>query len=115
LSTIVSTCFLDTDVDEFKMEASSIFNKVDRNPQSMTWREIIQLLKDKYRSLEGLNRWPHKGKKSHADEISVLNGTISTLQQKVNEFSKGNGNKGNQDGSDGEKMLQLWRDWPLQA
>jgi hypothetical protein len=96
LSTIVATCYLDTDVDEFKMEASSIFNMVDQNPRCKSWRSIIQQLKDKYRSLDGLNRWPHKGKKSQADEISALKVTIDTLQQKVNEFQKG-GSDGNQD------------------
>ena len=42
LSTVVATCFLDTDVDEFKLTASSIFNKVDLDPSCMTWRQIIQ-------------------------------------------------------------------------
>ena len=64
LSTVVATCFLDTDVDEFKLTASSIFNKVDLDPSCMTWRQIIQELKTKYRSLDGLGRWPHKTKKN---------------------------------------------------
>jgi hypothetical protein len=100
LSTIVATCYLDTDVDEFKMEASGIFNQVDHNPKSMHWRQIIQQLKDKYRSLDGLNRWPHKGKKSHADEISALKGTINTLQQKVNGLNKSKGNQENGGGNE---------------
>ena len=83
LSSVVATCFLDTDVDEFKLTASTIFNKVDVNPSCMTWRQIIQELKTKYRSLDGLGRWPHKNKKSPADEIAALKGTLNKLTQKM--------------------------------
>lgn len=89
LTCLVAQCFLDTDVDEFKMAASAIFNKVDRNPNSMTWRAIITDLKDKYRSLVGLNRWPHKNKKTSTDELSALKGTINMLTQKVDNLRSG--------------------------
>ena len=88
LSTLVAQCYLDTDVDEFKLAASALFNHVDVNPKAVTWRQIIQELKNKYCSLEGLNHWPHKSKRSQAEEITALKGTINTLQQKVNGFEK---------------------------
>lgn len=83
LSSVVATCFLDTDVDEFKLAASTIFNKVDVNPSCMTWRQIIHELKTKYRSLDGLGRWPHKHKKNPADEITALKGTLNKLTQRM--------------------------------
>ena len=83
LSTVVATCFLDTNVDEFKLTASSIFNKVDLDPSCMTWPQIIQELKTKYRSLDGLGRWPHKTKKNPADEIAALTGSLNKLTQKM--------------------------------
>ena len=83
ISSLVAQCYLDTDVDEFKLVASQIFNQVDSNPASKAWRGIITDLKAKYRSLDGLGRWPHKGKKDLADEIALLNGTVNSLTQKL--------------------------------
>lgn len=102
LSTLVAQCFLDTDVDEFKLEASSIFNRVDRNPSAMGWRSIIKELKSKYRSLEGLGRWPHKSKKSPADELAALKGSLNKLTQSVGEMKNGSsgGVKGKRDMSE---------------
>ena len=93
LSTVVATCFLDTDVDEFKLTASSIFNKVDLDPSCMTWRQIIQELKTKYRSLDGLGRWPHKTKKNPADEIAALKGSLNKLTQKMEGMHQNKDNK----------------------
>ena len=98
LSTVVAQCFLDTDVDKFKLEASAIFNRVDLNPASMNWRQILVKLKTKYRSLEGLGRWPHKGKKSLPDEMAALKGTINKLTQQLQQ--KGNSGGGH-NGSNG--------------
>ena len=94
LSSLVAQCFLDTDVDEFKLEASSIFNKVDRDPRSMQWRAIITDLKTKYRSLEGIGRWPHKNKKDVlTEEIALLNGTVNSLTQKLEDLRGSQGQK----------------------
>ena len=93
LSTLVAQCFLDTDVDEFKLCASHIFNQVDLNPSAMTWRGIITDLKVKYRSLVGLDCWPHKNKKSNADEMAAMKGTINKLTQQIASM-KTNDNKG---------------------
>ena len=93
LSTVVATCFLDTDVDELKLTASSIFNKVDLDPSCMTWRQIIQELKTKYRSLDGLGRWPHKTKKNPADEIAALKGSLNKLTQKMEGMHENKDNK----------------------
>jgi hypothetical protein len=84
LSVIVAQCFLDTDVDEFKLIASNIFNNVDVNPKAMNWRSIITDVKAKYRSLCGIDRWPHKGGKPKQDELAALQGSINALTQKFN-------------------------------
>lgn len=94
LSSLVAQCFLDTDIDEFKLEASSIFNKVDRDPRSMQWRKIITDLKTKYRSLEGIGRWPHKSKKDAVvEEIALLTGTVKSLTQKLDDLKSSQGQK----------------------
>jgi hypothetical protein len=51
LTSIVAGCFIDCDVLAFKIEALSFFDAVDNNAASMTWEEIVRLLKAKHRSL----------------------------------------------------------------
>ena len=41
LTSLVAQCYLDTDVDEFKLGASELFNKLDKNPKAMSWRAVI--------------------------------------------------------------------------
>ena len=82
LSVIVAQCFLGTGIDEFALEATQIFNTVDKNPKSMSPREVVTALKIKYRSLNGRSLWPHKGKQG-SDDFSVMKGTINKLQQTV--------------------------------
>jgi hypothetical protein len=103
LSVIVAMCFLDTDVDEFKLEASTIFNVVDVNPQAMKWRVIVSKMKTKYRSLEGIGRWPHKGRKSSTDDLAALQGSLNALSQKFDGFQKGGGS--NNQGKDLSEIL----------
>jgi Zinc knuckle len=91
LSVIVAQCYLDTDIDEFKLEASRIFNIVDRDPEAISWRDITTELKTKYRSLVGLDRWPHKGGKAKQDEMAALQGSINALTEKVGKMSNGQG------------------------
>jgi hypothetical protein len=102
LSVIVAMCFLDTDVDEFKLEASTIFNIVDVNPNAMKWRTIVSKMKTKYRSLEGIGRWPHKGRKSATDDLAALQGSLNALSQKFDGLQKGGGsnNQGQKDHSE---------------
>ena len=92
LSVIVIQCYLDTDVDEFKMEASGMFNKLDKNPKAMDWREIATTLKTSYRSLVGLNRWPHKDGKSKQNDFAALQGSINALTEKIGNMGNSQGN-----------------------
>jgi hypothetical protein len=74
--------FLDTDVDELKLIVSNIFNTVDSNPKAMNWMSIITDVKAKYRSLCGIDCWPHKGGKPKQDELAALQESINTLTQR---------------------------------
>ena len=95
LSTVLATCFLGTGINTFEAEATDIFNAVDDDPTAYTPRQIVTQLKSKYVSLEARGLWPHKSsqQKQH-DELSLLQGKLNQLQQKVNSFGGSNNNKG---------------------
>jgi len=94
---LVVQCFLDSDVDEFKIIASELFLKLNKNPKAICWRVVISELKSKYHSLVGINRWPHKGKKPHDQEFAELQGTINALTQKVEGLKSVSNNGGGGD------------------
>ena len=95
LSLVVATCYQNTGVGPFDLDATTLFNKCDEDPKSMTPRQLITKLKAKYTSLESRNQWPHKNQKQKQDELSAMNGKLNALTQKFESFNKSGGQASN--------------------
>ena len=109
LSAVMAACFLDTGVAAFNLEATTLFNQLDRDPTVKTPTEVLEQMRDKYIGLEGKKMWPHKSQKQKQDELSAMKATMNTLQQKVDNFGKkpaagGSGGGKNNNNQNGKKQ-----------
>ena len=88
LYVLVAKAFFNCTVEEFKIQALSVFNDIGTDLSSISWQNIVSQLKSKYNVLVALNMWyPAKGKKLNRDnEMIALTATVNKLVNKFDQF-----------------------------
>ena len=95
LAQVVVRCFMGTGIDTFDLETTLLNKELTKDLDHMTARAVVESLLLSYTSLESSGQWPHKNQKKKQDYLAAtLAGKMNTLQQKVDNLSKGQGNGG---------------------
>jgi hypothetical protein len=95
LVVLAAATFLECDVLPFKLKAMAIHDKVDEDPASMQWEDVIRFNKTKYRSLVGQNLWTPQAAKAKEDDLALnaagIYAAINKLTTQINGGASGEG------------------------
>lgn len=94
LTAIAAGCFIECDVLPFKLKALGFFDKVDDEPNAMSWDEIVRKLKSKYRSLLDMGLWEPQKSQVKIEESSMLD----RLHAAINKLTAQVAGEGGRDG-----------------
>jgi hypothetical protein len=87
LAQVIAATYLSCEVLDFRIKASQLHDEANNISTKITWQEIVQANKDKYRSLKAQALWPPASAHKES-EIQALQATVRKLEQQVGEGNR---------------------------
>ena len=99
LSMLVAKTFLNCDVPEFALQASLLFNDMNKDYTCMDWRDVITQHKTTYSGLKSKKMWTPAAttkQAAMANKINTLKQQVATLKAKTDANTGASQSSGNE-------------------